>query len=106
MRVATLTGTATAAQYADLAECYAADAEYAPGTVVHFGGSHEVTLCDTDGCKSIAGIVTSNPAYLMNAEMDAEHKCSVALVGRVPCKVTGSVPVSYTHLTLPTILLV
>jgi len=91
MRVATLTGTATSAQYADLAECYAADAEYAPGTVVHFGGSHEVTLCDTDGCKSIAGIVTSNPAYLMNAEMDAEHKCSVALVGRVPCKVTGSV---------------
>jgi hypothetical protein len=91
MRVATLTGTATAAQYADLAECYAADAEYAPGTVVHFGGSHEVSLCDMDACKSVAGVVTSNPAYLMNAEMEAEHKCSVALVGRVPCKVTGSV---------------
>jgi hypothetical protein len=91
MRVATLTGTATAAQYADLAECYAADAEYAPGTVVHFGGSHEVSLCDIDGCKSVAGVVTSNPAYLMNAEMDAENKCSVALVGRVPCKVVGKV---------------
>jgi hypothetical protein len=91
MRVDTLTGTATSAQYADLAECYAADAEYAPGTVVHFGGSHEVSICDTDACKSVAGVVTSNPAYLMNAEMEAEHKCSVALVGRVPCKVTGSV---------------
>lgn len=91
MRVDTLTGTATAAQYADLAECYAADAEYAPGTVVHFGGSHEVSICDIDGCKKVAGVVTSNPAYLMNAEMEAEHKCSVALVGRVPVKVTGSV---------------
>jgi len=91
MRVDTLTGTATQAQYADLAECYAADAEYAPGTVVHFGGSHEVSLCDMDACKTVAGIVTSNPAYLMNAEMDAEHKCSVALVGRVPCKVSGKV---------------
>lgn len=91
MRVDTLTGTATSAQYADLAECYAADADYAPGSVVHFGGSHEVSLCDTDGCKSVAGVVTSNPAYLMNDGMEADHKCHVALVGRVPCKVTGSV---------------
>jgi len=91
MRVDTLTGTATQAQFADLAECYAADAEYAPGTVVHFGGEHEVSLCDIDGCKSVAGVVTSNPAYLMNDGLDAENKCSVALVGRVPCKVKGKV---------------
>ena len=91
MRVDTLTGTATQAQYADLAECYAADADYAPGTVVHFGGSHEVSLCDMDGCKSVAGVVTSNPAYLMNNGLEADHRCDVALVGRVPCKVIGSV---------------
>jgi len=91
MHVATLTGTATSAQYADLAEMYSADAEYAPGTVVHFGGDQEVSECDTDGCKSVAGVVTSNPAYLMNNGLEAEHKCAVALVGRVPCKVQGSV---------------
>ena len=91
MRVSTLTGTATAAQYADLAENYSADAEYAPGTVVGFGGSHEVTMCDTDGCRKIAGVVTSNPAYLMNAEMEADNVCAVALQGRVPVKVTGKV---------------
>lgn len=91
MRVATLTGTATAAQYADLAENYSADAEYAPGTVVCFGGDHEVTLCDHDGDRKVAGVVTSNPAYLMNAEMEADNVCAVALQGRVPVKVTGKV---------------
>jgi hypothetical protein len=91
MRVSTLTGTATAAQYADLAENYSADAEYAPGTVVGFGGSHEVTMCDTDGCRKVAGVVTSNPAYLMNAELEADNVCAVALQGRVPVKVTGKV---------------
>ena len=91
MRVDTLTGTATAAQYADLAENYSADAEYAPGTVVCFGGEHEVTLCDHDGDRKVAGVVTSNPAYLMNAEMEADNVCAVALQGRVPVKVTGKV---------------
>jgi hypothetical protein len=91
MRVSTLTGTATAAQYADLAENYSADAEYAPGTVVMFGGSHEITMCDTDGCRKVAGVVTSNPAYLMNAELEADNVCAVALQGRVPVKVTGKV---------------
>lgn len=91
MRVNTLTGTATAAQYADLAENYSADAEYAPGTVVCFGGEHEVTLCDHDGDRKVAGVVTSNPAYLMNAEMEADNVCAVALQGRVPVKVTGKV---------------
>ena len=91
MRVNTLTGTATAAQYADLAENYSADAEYAPGTVVCFGGEHEVTLCDHDMDRKVAGVVTSNPAYLMNAEMEADNVCAVALQGRVPVKVTGKV---------------
>ena len=64
MRVDTLTGTATAAQYADLAENYSPDAEYAPGTVVCFGGEHEVTLCDLDGDRKVAGVVT--PTCLLN----------------------------------------
>lgn len=86
-----LTGTATNAQYADLAEMYSADAEIEPGTVVHFGGTAEVSTCDTDHCTRVAGVVSTNPAHLMNTELVAEHKIELALTGRVPCKVTGAV---------------
>jgi hypothetical protein len=84
----TITATSTAAQYADLAEKYASDADYAPGTVVHFGGDAEVTICDADHCRKVAGVVSANPAYLMNSDADG---VAVALQGRVPCKVTGPV---------------
>lgn len=81
-------GTATSAQYADLAEMYSADADIEPGTVVCFGGDAEVTTCMADADKKIAGVVSTNPAYLMNS--DAEG-VAVALQGRVPCKVTGAI---------------
>jgi hypothetical protein len=83
-----ITATATSARYADLAEKYASDADYEPGTVVHFGGEAEVTECDMDHCQKVAGVVSANPAYLMNSEADG---VAVALQGRVPCKVTGPV---------------
>ena len=84
-------GTATSAQYADLAEKYEADADYAPGTVVHFGGDKEVAECDVDHCTRVAGVVSTAPAYRMNDGLEAEHTAMVALQGRVPCKVTGPV---------------
>ena len=84
-------GTATSAQYADLAEKYEADAEYAPGTVLHFGGDKEVTVCDTDHCTRTAGVVSTAPAYRMNDGLEAEFTAMVALTGRVPCKVKGPV---------------
>lgn len=84
----TFSGTATQAQYADLAEMYTADAEIEPGTVVMFGGDAEVTECTEDGTTKVAGVVSTNPAYLMNKDTDG---VAVALRGRVPCKVTGSV---------------
>ena len=83
--------TATSAKYADLAEKYSADADYEPGTVVMFGGDQEVTLCDQDSCKQVAGVVSTNPAHLMNAGIQSEHSVNLALAGRVPCKVKGSV---------------
>jgi hypothetical protein len=86
-----MTGRATAAQYADLAENYVGDASIEPGTVVCFGGANEVTTCDADACSSVAGVVSTNPAYLMNAELVAEFVVAVAFTGRVPCKVTGTV---------------
>ena len=86
----TFNGTATSAQYADLAENYKADANYEPGTVVRIGGNAEVTAVNEPG-SYVVGVVSTNPAYLMNAELESEHVVSVALRGRVPCKVGGVV---------------
>jgi hypothetical protein len=84
-------GVATEAKYADLAEKYVADAYYEPGTVLVFGGDNEVTVTTTKGDQRIAGVVSTNPAYLMNSELDALNTVAVALTGRVPCKVLGRV---------------
>jgi hypothetical protein len=85
----TINATTNQATYADLAEKYTSDENYAPGTVVKIGGSAEVTLCDRYECEIVAGIVTTNPAYLMNK--DLENSVAIALKGRVPCKVKGPV---------------
>ena len=87
----TIFAQATAALYADLAELYLADAEYAPGTVVSFGGDFEVTGSDVDSDARVAGIVSTNPSYLMNSGLTGENVAAVALQGRVPCSVTGAV---------------
>jgi len=86
----TFQGVATSAQYADLAENYAADRLYDFGTVLEFGGDNEVTEA-TDFTDKIAGVVSQNPAYLMNSSSSYKHTVSVALQGRVPCKVKGTV---------------
>ena len=82
---------ATTALYADLAENYLGDADYAPGTVVDFGGTQEVTISTVDSSKRVAGVVSTNPAHLMNAGIVGEHVVTVALIGRVPVSVTGTV---------------
>ena len=87
----TVFAKATSAQYADLAEKYEADAEYAPGTVLAFGGAKEVTLSTEAGSTRVAGVVSTNPSYIMNAGLTAEHVAMVALQGRVPCRVVGPV---------------
>ena len=84
-------GTATQARYADLAENYVADADYEPGTVLILGGDHEVTVTDEAGSYKAVGIVSTDPAHLMNVECEGEHVVAVALRGRVPCKVIGNV---------------
>jgi hypothetical protein len=87
----TIFAQATSAQYADLAEKYAADADYAPGIVVMFGGTAEVTLCVDDACSRVAGVISTNPSYRMNDGLQSEHTAMVALTGRVPTSVTGTV---------------
>ena len=83
-------GTATSAQYADLAEMYTSDAEYAPGTVIKIGGEAEVTQTTDAFCSEVFGIVSTNPAYLMNSTCEGTS-VAVALEGRVPCRVIGPV---------------
>lgn len=83
-------GIATQAQYADLAENYVADLQYEPGTVVAFGGEFEITIAE-DATRAVAGIVSTKPAYLMNSECKGKHVVSLALQGRVPCKVRGKI---------------
>ena len=81
-------GTSTTAQYADLAEKYTSDAEYEPGTVVVFGGAAEITTTTKFADVSIAGAISTDPAYLMNSECNG---LPVALRGRIPVKVIGPV---------------
>jgi hypothetical protein len=83
-------GTATTARYADLAENYLGDVKYEAGTVVMFGGFAEVTLGE-DGTRRVAGVVSTNPAHLMNEGLQGETVVALALQGRVPCKVKGKI---------------
>ena len=83
-----LNATATSARYADLAEVFTADKDYPPGTVVVFGGDKEITSSNTDHDFRVAGVISTNPAYLMNGEAAG---LPVALTGRVSCKVLGPV---------------
>jgi len=84
----TLTGVATEAQYADLAEIYSADAEYEAGTVVKIGGDAEITQTTSHADSEVFGVISTNPAYLMNKDAQG---LPVALQGRVPVKVIGKV---------------
>jgi hypothetical protein len=87
----TVFAKATSAQYADLAEYYLSDAEYAPGTVVVFGGEFEITQSTQSHSTTTAGVISTNPSYLMNSNLQGKHVLAVALTGRVPCRVTGVV---------------
>jgi hypothetical protein len=87
----TVFAKATSAQYADLAEMYVADVDYAPGTLLDFGGNHEVTATATSHSTAVAGIVSTNPSYLMNATLEGNNVVAVALTGRVPCQVVGTI---------------
>ena len=83
-------GSRLEATYADLAEYYESDKPYEAGTVLEFGGDKEVTIAE-DGTTRVAGVVSTNPAYVMNSQCQGEHVVAIALQGRVPCKVRGTI---------------
>ena len=81
-------GVASSAKYADLAEKYTTDEELDAGTVVCFGGEAEITACEHECDHRVAGVISTDPAYMMNSEGEGQY---LALTGRVPTKVTGPV---------------
>ena len=83
-------GSRLNATYADLAEYYSSDADYPAGTVVEFGGINEVTLACANSAR-VAGVVSTNPAYAMNAACPGQYPIAIALQGRVPCNVRGPI---------------
>lgn len=87
----TVFAKATSAQYADLAEMYVADQDYPSGTVVEIGGSAEVQESQHSHSTTVIGIVSTNPSYLMNATQSGNNVVPIALTGRVPCLVVGTI---------------
>ncbi len=88
----TFEGQSTSAQYADLAERFAADDFIEPGTIVALGGVEEITKVNEELSDKVFGVVSTRPAYLMNSKAggNASHP-AVAVSGRVPVRVTGTV---------------
>jgi len=86
-----VTGLNLNSSNADLAEMYQADVNYSAGTVIEFGGINEVTITTSSHSTQVAGIVSTNPGYLMNSTLTGVNTVEVALVGRVPCQVTGTI---------------
>ena len=92
IRANVIYATATSAQYADIAERFAADAPITPGAVVMLGGSEEITETAEDLSDRVFGVISTQPAYMMNngAGNNDSHPF-VAMTGRTPVRVTGEV---------------
>lgn len=81
-------GTATSAEYADLAEKYSTEEELTPGTVVCVGSNEDAEV-EASSLGSIAiGVVSTDPAFKMNSKAEGQY---IALKGRVPVRITGAV---------------
>ena len=66
---------------------------YKPGTVVIFGGKRELTTTKKKNDKRVAGVISTNPAHIMNMALvkTGTNVVELALQGRVPCNVIGKV---------------
>jgi hypothetical protein len=84
-------GSKMQSTFSDLAEYYAADQRIEPATVVEFGGTHEVRICNSVSSTKVAGVISTDPAYAMNANLTTVFSVALALQGRVPTKVVGPI---------------
>ena len=87
-----ISGTNISAQYADVAERFAADDVLEAGTVVELGGTNEITKVADELSENVFGVISTRAAYLMNslAGSDTTHP-AVAMTGRVPVNTVGLV---------------
>ena len=87
----------TSAQYADVAERFEADAPMAEGAVVEINvdarqGASEITEATTDLSDNVFGVISTQPAYAMNALAgNGDSHPFVAMTGRTTVRVTGTV---------------
>jgi len=87
-----LSTTASAAQYADVAERFEADAPMEIGSVVEVGGTAEITEATSEMSEDVFGVISDKPAYMMNAGAgDNTTHPFVAMTGRTPVRVVGAV---------------
>ena len=85
----TIQGCSLCALWADLAEMYKSDADYAPGTLVMFGGDAEITVAKGGIANAV---ITDKPGLILNGsgERDGIYK-GIALVGRTPVLAVGPI---------------
>lgn len=88
----TISGNQVNANYADVAERFAADVEMLPGTVVELGGTAEITNCVEELSENVFGVISTQAAYLMNsgAGPNSTHP-PIAMTGRVPVRAIGKI---------------
>lgn len=85
-------GATLEATFADIAERYKADMLLTPGSVVVLGGTEEITACTEAFDTKVLGVVSTSPAFKLNSEAgDNNTHPYIALTGRVPCNVIGTV---------------
>ena len=86
----TISGNQINANYADVAERFAADSILTPGTVVELGGANEITQVNGDLSENVFGVISTRAAYLMNSQAGSnDTHPPVAMTGRVPVRVVG-----------------
>lgn len=88
----TISGNQINANYADVAERFAADSLLPPGTVVEIGGVNEITKSNKELSENVFGVISTRAAYLMNSNAGADDTHpAVAMTGRVPVQCIGAV---------------
>jgi hypothetical protein len=85
-------GATLEATYADIAERYWSNTPLEYGTVVRLGGDYEIEPTDKMMDTDVFGVVSQNPAFRLNKEAGSDNTHPfIALTGRVPVKVLGTV---------------
>jgi hypothetical protein len=91
IRAVTFYGTATEALYADLAENFTIKDKSVPdGSVISVAsGPFDSQICQEDCCDHVIGIISKDPAYIMNTAQ--KEGTAVCVKGRVPVRIVGPI---------------